>query len=371
MELTKTNNIREVKKDFIAAQLVSKNEDPATTDIYLYGDIASSGAIQAGLIARDFKNLEKRYSKCRVHINSTGGQITEGIAIHNIFINTSMELEFYVDGIAASMAAILIQVPNAKRYMGKYTKIMFHSPTGQAEGKSEDFRRYAQMLDDLEKSIIQIICDRTGFDDCTIKSKWFDNKDHWFSPQEALNEKIIDGIVDGNIKTGPKNIWDPIAIFNYYQEQLATTSPLKIDIEKLIQILGMASNSSEDRVISCIENLIALNVNLRKSLYNLQNEVYQHKKQLLNTYINSAIASNKIPEYMRLTYERLAAKDFETTIALLISLQPNFSVISEERRNWTFNDWQKKDGKGLQDLKDNHALEYKTLYRRSFRKEPT
>jgi len=363
--------------------------DPKVVDVYLYGDISSWGDLQPANISKQFTELEKKYTSARLHINSNGGQITEGIAIHSVLSNTTMELEIIVDGIAASMAAILVQVPKAKRHMSKYSKMMLHGPSGYASGTSEDLRQYAQMMDDFEVTLIQIVCDRTGMDNTSVKSKWFDGKDHWLSPQQALDAKLIDAIVEGQVTREAKNSLDPAFIYNFYQEQISNLNYTEMDFTKIIALLGLAATSTEQQVMDFVGNLVAENTTLQTQLTGLQTEVDGLKAQVTATrkaeitgMISAAITAKKITEAQRPMYESLAGKDFDNTKAILDAAQPyqpltkvpgqqdDSPVIPVDRAGWTFTDWQAKDGKGLQDLKDNHKEEYKALYTKSFGKEP-
>jgi len=364
-------------------------KDPKIVDVYLYGDISSWGDIQPANISKQFTELEKKYTKCKLHINSNGGQVTEGIAIHNVLSNTTMELEIIVDGVAASMGAILVQVPNAKRYMSKYSKMMLHVPSGYASGTSEDMRQYAQMMDDFEVTLRQIVCDRTGMNDDSVKLKWFDGKDHWLSPQQALTEKLIDGIVDGNVQKEPKDMLDAQAIYNFYQEQISNLNNSEMDFSKINAKLGLAANATEDQVMDFVGNLLIENANNKTQLTGLQAEVTALKQAAtdartaqVTAMITEAVTAKKITEAQRPMYQALAEKDLDNTKAILDSLNPyqplnkivgepdSDSPIPEARKDWSYTDWQAKDGKGLQNLKDNHTEVHNALYKKTFGKDP-
>jgi len=364
-------------------------KDPKVADIYLYGDISSWGEVQPANISKQFAELEKKYSKCVLHINSNGGQITEGIAIHSVLCNTTMELEIIVDGIAASMAAILVQVPKAKRLMSKYSKMMMHVPSGYASGTSEDMRQYAQMMDDFEVTLREIVSDRTGLDDEAVKAKWFDGKDHWLTPQQALDAKLIDQIVDGMVKSEPKNLTEPIAIFNFYEEQISNYNHTDMDFTKLLAKLGLAATSTEDQALEFVSNVVAENANLKTEVSNLKTETVNLKAQAkqaleleIKNLLDAAITSKKITEDQRAAYNALFEKDYENTRAVLDSLkayQPLTKVpgvddavegIPEARKDWSFTDWQRQDGKGLEKLKASNPEAYKILYKNSFGSEP-
>lgn len=365
-------------------------KDPGTIEIYLYGDITRwNDDIAPSKVAQQIKDLEKKYTRCIVHINSNGGEVAEGIAIHKILSDTSMQLEIHVDGVAASMAAVLLQVPNATRVMSKYSKMMLHSPSGFINGSSEDLRQYAQMMDDFETTLIDIIADRCGFDSSEVKSKWFDNKDHWLNAQQALDEKLIDKIVDGMVtRMAPVDLMDPVAIFNFYDGEISKLENT-MDYKSIISKLGLKAESTEAEILDFVGNLNAENANLKAQISGLQVKVEgleqaaaNARKQQITDMVDQAVTAKKITEAQRASYTALAEKDFDNTKVILDSLSPYKPLteiadptlpsdgISEDRKSWSFTDWQKKDGKGLQELKASNADAYKALYKKSFGKEP-
>ena len=368
--------------------------EAGAVDVFLYGSITSESedsvpTVSSSDVARQIKALESVYTKCIIHINSNGGSIIDGIAIHKTLCDTNMNLEICVDGVAASMAAILVQVPNAKRVMGKYSKMMLHSPTGEVRGTSVDLRQYAQMMDDFESTLVDIIANRCGFDSTEVKNKWFDKTDHWLSAQQALNEGLIDEVVDGCVTKSPKNLKDPIAIYNFYEQQISNQNHIDMDFPKLIAKLGMPVGSTEDQVMDFVGNVVAENTNLKNEVTNLKTENQGLKdaaeaahQQEIKSLIDDAVTAKKITEDQRAAYTALLEKDFDNAKVVLDSIKPYQPLtlvpgaepipagIPEDRKSWTFTDWQRQDGKGLEALKASNLDAYKSLYKNSFGKEP-
>jgi ATP-dependent Clp endopeptidase proteolytic subunit ClpP len=371
--------------------IIRDAKETGAVDVYLYGNISQwSDEVSPSKVAQQIKDLEKKYTKCIIHINSNGGEVFQGIAIHKILSDTNMELEICVDGVAASMAAVLVQVPNAKRVMGKYSKMMLHSPSGYVSGNSEEMRQYAQMMDDFETTLVNIIADRCGFDSKEVRNKWFDKKDHWLTAQQALDEGLIDEIVDGIVTTkAPKNLIDSMAIYNFYEEQISHQNNNEMDFTKLLAKLGLAANSTEDQALDFVSNVVAENQTLKTKLTGLESEVRTLKDQAeaarkadIKNLIDTAVAAKKITEDQRPVYQALFEKDFDNAKAVLDSIpaykpltavpSPDAAIpgIPEDRKDWTFTDWQKKDGKGLTAMKTTNVEAFKALYKKSFDKEP-
>lgn len=364
-------------------------KDPGTVDVYLYGNISRWDEVTPSKVAQQIKDLEEKYTKCVIHLNSNGGEVTEGIAIHKILSDTKMSLEIHVDGVAASMAAVLVQVPKAVRIMGKYSKMMLHSPSGYAHGNSEELRNYAQMMDDFETTLVDIIADRCGFDSDDVKKKWFDKKDHWLTAQQALDAKLIDKIVDGLVTKEPKDMTDAVAIYNFYEAEISNQNHIDMDFTKLLAKLGLAANTTEDQAMDFAVNVVAENQTLKTKvtgleaeLLTLRNQAAEARRAEIKNLIDAAVAAKKITEDQRAVYQSLFDKDFDNAKAVLDSIKPYMPLTSvpgamegivgipEDRKSWTFTDWQKQDGKGLADLKASNKEAYTALYKKSFGKEP-
>lgn len=88
--------------------------------------------------------------------------------------------------------------------------------------------------------------------------------------------------------------------------------------------------------------------------------------------VRNAIEAKKILPSQKEAYLKLAMADFNTTKDLLNSIEPYKSISSQlsaqaqtsqadARKDWTFEDWQKKDSKGLATLKAENLTAYNEL----------
>ena len=73
--------------------------------------------------------------------------VFDGLAIYNSLGRLSASIRIFVDGIAASMASVLVCLPNAKVYMPENAWLMVHKPWGGVAGNANDMREYADFLD--------------------------------------------------------------------------------------------------------------------------------------------------------------------------------------------------------------------------------
>lgn len=148
----------------------------------------------------------------------------------------------------------------------------------------------------------------------------------------------------------------------------------EMDLKNIAKALGLPDDADEATVTGAINTL--------------QQEVTQLNADRLAGLLAAGEAAGVVTAENKETWKRLAAADFENTAALLKDSMPlaapqtlptkpagqtlvgmlgggapNGQQVNPkaERDNWTFDDWSKKDPKGLLKLKSEHPELYKTL----------
>lgn len=165
-------------------------------DIYIYDEI--SGSPWYGTGANDLvEALEDVTAKTlNVHLNSPGGSVFEGFAIYSIFVayaeKHNAKINVKIDGWAASIASV-IAMAGDHIAIGEHASFMIHSPWSWVIGDAEEMRAEADVLDDLEETIIDIYVARTDGDRDEIKA-WVKNET-WFKGQKAVDAGFADEVV--------------------------------------------------------------------------------------------------------------------------------------------------------------------------------
>ena len=121
-------------------------------NIYFYGDITESNALE---LNASLYEMDKKLSVANLfldvnptinlRINSYGGSLFAGLATVDSIRNLKSNVHSYIEGAAAS-AATLISVVCAKRYIGKYSKMLIHQLSASSYGK------YTELEDDMENN---------------------------------------------------------------------------------------------------------------------------------------------------------------------------------------------------------------------------
>ena len=139
--------------------------------------------------------LQKRDDQEPIHlyIHSPGGEAYTLLGMLDVIDTVSNPVYTYVNGLAASAAAILLTYGD-KRYATKYSTIMFHQPLAyNISGQTEDILIQAREMERLRNILADIVSEKTGLDKQYVLDELFD-RDTYLDPQKALELKIIDEI---------------------------------------------------------------------------------------------------------------------------------------------------------------------------------
>ena len=131
-----------------------------TAEISIYDEIGFWG-VTAQSFSKDLKALGNNLKQINLHIHSPGGDVFDGIAIYNLLKNHPANVTVYIDGLAASMASVIAMAGN-EVIMPENAMMMIHKPWGIQGGDAEDMRKYADLLDKVENTLIPAYASKTG-----------------------------------------------------------------------------------------------------------------------------------------------------------------------------------------------------------------
>lgn len=120
-------------------------------DIYIFGDITSFPYVESDTsafrLARQLEQSEN-LAEINIHVDSYGGEVSEGFAIYNAIRNKNAHVKTYADGFVAS-AAIYPFLAGDERVANNVSAFYFHPVIGGQYGYAEDLREAADELDKL------------------------------------------------------------------------------------------------------------------------------------------------------------------------------------------------------------------------------
>lgn len=166
-------------------------------EILIYDDIGPSwaGMIGAEWFAEQLKAIEQQaghLDTLDVRINSYGGDVFEGLGIYNTLKNHRAKVTMRVDGIAASIASVIMMAGDTIK-VAENAMVMIHNPATFAWGEAKDLREQADILDKIRLQIINTYAARTkqGTDDV---GAWMDAAT-WLDASEAKARGFADEVI--------------------------------------------------------------------------------------------------------------------------------------------------------------------------------
>lgn len=180
-------------------------------EIYLYGEIGYWGFTSADFI-RDLKAIDDGVSPVVVAIDSIGGDLFDGIAIHNTLSRLGERCTVRIDGACYSAASVA--AAGAHRVeMADNALFMIHNPWTFAAGDSDDLRKVADMMDKAFDGIVASYQHRPlTLEDAELRS--LINAETWFTAAEAKAAGFVDEVLTGEY---PKFSNSHGKILNRYQ----------------------------------------------------------------------------------------------------------------------------------------------------------
>ena len=160
--------------------------------ILLHGEITSRLAqlITAQLLALAAEGDDD----ITIFLHSEGGHVEAGDSIHDMVQFVSPRVKMVGTGWVASAGThIYLSVPKADRFSLPNTRFMIHQPLGGVGGRATDIRIEAEEIMKARDRLNQVIANATGQ---PIERVARDTeRNHWLSPEEALEYGIVGKIV--------------------------------------------------------------------------------------------------------------------------------------------------------------------------------
>lgn len=153
-------------------------------DLYIFGDITSyrwrekdKGAYE---IVKELDELD--VDTINVHINSCGGDVSEGLAIFNTLKNKGVKVVTYCDGFACSAASVVFMA-GEERIMNAASLLMVHNPWTWMRGNAKEFRKQANDLDKIAQAAVNAYMARVSISEDELK-KLLDDES-WLNADDA------------------------------------------------------------------------------------------------------------------------------------------------------------------------------------------
>lgn len=177
-----------------------------TLDVYIYSDIVDDvtasvyGQANIELMsAGKFQKMldEKKDAKqINLYINSSGGDVMDGVAIYSQIRRHNAHVTAFIDGWACSIASVIPMAAD-KVVMSNASMMMIHHPWTVALGNADELRKTADTLDSiLEGSIIPAYKSKCGDKISDSELREFLKNEKMLTAKECLEYGFCDEITE-------------------------------------------------------------------------------------------------------------------------------------------------------------------------------
>lgn len=186
-------HVKVAEKSWYTLQ-ASGEAEQRNIEIFVYGEIGAWG-VTANQFVQDLRAMDDGASPVIVAFNSIGGDLFDGLAIHNALSRLGERCTGRIDALAASAASVA--VCGAHRVViAANAMLMIHNPYTFTGGDAEDFRRVADVLDQtLEAIIAAYKAKAPDIDEAELRRMV--NAETWLTANEAVALGLADEVGDG------------------------------------------------------------------------------------------------------------------------------------------------------------------------------
>lgn len=165
------------------------DDDKDTSEVYVYDSIGGWFGVEASTFVQELNDITT--SNINVHINSPGGIVHDGIAIHNAIMMHPANITVYVDSLAASMASV-IAMAGDKIIMMPGSQMMIHDAAMYTVGNAQELREEADWLDRQSQNIAGFYALKTGGTPDEMRAQML--AETWMFAQEAVDLGFADEV---------------------------------------------------------------------------------------------------------------------------------------------------------------------------------
>lgn len=271
--------------------------------------------------------IRSGYRQCDIHIHTNGGDVFEGNLILNLFRAFKGRIDLYIDGVAASMGAILpLGLPKEQVHIAENGFLMIHPPKSGLFGNRKEFIAAVKLLTSIEKDFKAKLANRLNKTAEEIESGFFDGADHWIDADEAITLGIagdkftIDNgaVTYGTAEAATSGVQ---AVINSYSSLITDSTNQSFPKMKQVNMtLKLKEDAPEPEAVSAINAIQARADEAERKLAVYEQKENDAKKAEAKRLLDAAQAEQRIDAENRPKWEAKFEKDHEGTSELLASI---------------------------------------------------
>jgi len=222
-------------------------------EISIYDEIGFWG-VSASEFIRDVKAASAGSTGVLLRINSPGGEVYDGLAIYNYLKGLDVPLTAMVDGIAASMASIVLMAADVI-IVPENAFVMIHNPWAVRMGDADEMRKGADLLEKMGDSLASIYAERSGKDVADILALM--NDDTYMTGAEAVELGFADFTSDAVQMAANMNLGKLTDIPAGLSQQIAEAREMS-EIAEVKAELAMITTERDELSAKVIEATAAI-----------------------------------------------------------------------------------------------------------------
>lgn len=185
------------RSDVPGLSMKARVDASAPAELLIYGRIGGGGWLMDGITAADVAAALKDAGPgpIDVRINSGGGDVFDGVAIHSLLSRHPGTVNVYVDGLAASAASFIMLAGETVK-ASRNSMIMVHDAMTMTFGAAAAHQRAIDLLAKVSDNIADMYAERAGEDAAFWRAKMTENGEDgvWYTGLEALDAGLVDEI---------------------------------------------------------------------------------------------------------------------------------------------------------------------------------
>lgn len=168
-------------------------QEGSAASVTIYGDITSwpcmESDVSSYLLSKQIDGIEA--DTIDVYINSYGGEVGEGLAIHTALKRHKAKVVTHCDGFACSAASVIFMAGD-ERMMGDASLLMIHNAWSYTSGNAEQLRKAADDLETISEAAANAYRAAVNIDDAELARMLAEET--WITPQDAVAMGFATGI---------------------------------------------------------------------------------------------------------------------------------------------------------------------------------
>ena len=361
-------------------------------NLYLYGIIWDGDGTY---VTNEIRNIDGKHPILNVHINTKGGSVFDGNQIYGVLAKAKSKIHIYVDGLAASMGSILM-LPGQKVFMTKSSLVMTHAPSGSIYGNAKDMRSGATLLDKLEKNFLEKYAGRTGKPEEDLK--YLLDGDNWMDAEDCLALGLIDEIIPDVFTKSDIEALKEMKVAGSMKENdpfimgLEVKKPKDNDKPKIetmkkqlmtalafLAIASLNEESSDTAFVNAIndhvDGLKRDNDKKQQEIDALKKGINDEKDKVVTTLVEAAIKEGKINADKKDIFTKIGKDSGVEALTSVLDVTPRKSIASamsgkkQTTEEMSWNEWQKKDPRGLEKMQTENPEAFNAIYKEKFGRE--